>query len=303
MARRIAAYGSHSAEAATHPPPSPVSKRNPGTEATRRVVTRLIHQTTLHVQPDMSDYHFVTSWHLPSTRIEEVAAILDDPPSLVRWWPSVYLAIEELPSPPGSPRSFDLFTKGWLPYTLRWRFRVGERRLPVAIELHAEGDFVGTGRWRLEQAGPDAVVTYDWRIRAEKPLLRRLTFLLRPLFAWNHHWAMARGCESLELEVRRRRGEEGVPDPVGPTFRWFRRQVPAHGQAAPGRAVARGSCCERGPGAVESAYTNVSGRTSKCLPSSTASATMAYNTLVASIGGSRRTVSSGAPPSPCRSMR
>ena len=33
----------------------------------------------------------------------------------------------------------------------------------------------------------------------------------RPLFAWNHRWAMARGLESLQLELLRRRGV-----PVGP---------------------------------------------------------------------------------------
>jgi hypothetical protein len=46
---------------------------------------------------------------------------------------------------------------------------------------------------------------------------------MRPLFAANHRWAMAKGLESLELELRRRRaGSEEerrlVPDPPGATF-------------------------------------------------------------------------------------
>jgi hypothetical protein len=64
-----------------------------------------------------------------------------------------------------------------------------------------------------------ADVTYDWRIRAEKPLLRAFSFVLKPIFAANHRWAMARGEESLALELRRRRGESGVPAPPAPTFR------------------------------------------------------------------------------------
>ena len=48
-------------------------------------------------------------------------------------------------------------------------------------------------------------VTYDWRLRAEKPLLRSLSFLLKPLFEANHRWAMAQGEESLRLELARRR--------------------------------------------------------------------------------------------------
>jgi hypothetical protein len=72
------------------------------------------------------------------------------------------------------------------------------------------------------------VITYDWRVSATKPLLRRLSWLLRPAFAANHRWAMARGEESLALEMRRRRAgsEEArrrVPPPPPPTFaRWGR---------------------------------------------------------------------------------
>jgi hypothetical protein len=38
--------------------------------------------------------------------------------------------------------------------------------------------------------GPDVDVTDDWRVRAEQPLLCRLTYLLRPAFAANHLRAM-----------------------------------------------------------------------------------------------------------------
>ena len=113
----------------------------------------------------------------------------------------------------------DLFTKGWLPYTLRWRFKISENDPPEHFRLEASGDFTGRGIWTLRQDGPTAEVTYDWRIRADKPLLRAFSFVLKPIFAANHRWAMERGKESLELELRRRRGENGVPAPPQPTFR------------------------------------------------------------------------------------
>jgi hypothetical protein len=63
-------------------------------------------------------------------------------------------------------------------------------------------------------------VTYDWRLRAEKPLLRHLSLVLRALFEANHRWAMARGEESLRLELARRNAAEHerhlVPPPPGP---------------------------------------------------------------------------------------
>ena len=172
-----------------------------------------------------NQYRFLTRWRLKA-RIDEVSEILDDPLGLARWWPSVYLDVRELE--PGDPvthvgRYIELETKGWLPYTLRWRFRVTESRAPHGFSLVADGDFVGTGVWTLEQDGDYADVTYDWRIAADKPLLKYGTPVFRPIFAANHRWAMARGLESLELELRRRRaGSEkeraAVPAPPGATF-------------------------------------------------------------------------------------
>ncbi len=71
----------------------------------------------------------------------------------------------------------------------------------------------------FEQDGRWVDITYDWKIRADKPLLRRLSFLLKPVFAANHRWAMAKGEESLRLELRRRRGSDSVPPPPPATFR------------------------------------------------------------------------------------
>jgi hypothetical protein len=48
-------------------------------------------------------------------------------------------------------------------------------------------------------------VTYDWRVKAEKPLLRYISFLLKPVFAANHRWAMRQGEQSLQRELARLR--------------------------------------------------------------------------------------------------
>ena len=47
-------------------------------------------------------------------------------------------------------------------------------------------------------------ITYDWRIRADKALLKYLSFMFKPMFSANHRWAMAKGEESLKLELLRR---------------------------------------------------------------------------------------------------
>jgi hypothetical protein len=93
----------------------------------------------------------------------------------------------------------------WLPYTLRWSFRVIESRYPYGFSLEAWGDFEGSGSWTFAQDGEWVDIRYDWKIRADKPLLRVLSFLLKPVFSANHRWAMARGEESLRTELDRRR--------------------------------------------------------------------------------------------------
>lgn len=165
------------------------------------------------------EYAFLTHWRVKATP-EEVFDVLSDPLDLTRWWPSVYLDVKELKA--GDPvthvgRVIDLYTKGWLPYTLRWNFTVTESTRPTGFKLTAHGDFEGTGVWTITPDGAGSVASYDWRISAEKPLLRYGSLVFRPIFGANHRWAMARGQESLDLEVRRRRGEK-VPAPPGPTF-------------------------------------------------------------------------------------
>jgi hypothetical protein len=152
-----------------------------------------------------NEYHFISHWRVIGT-CDEVAKILSDAPDLVRWWPSVYLEVRELApgDAHGVGKEVALYTKGWLPYTLRWQFRVTESDPPRGFAIEATGDFVGCGEWSFTQDGDAVSITYDWRIRADKLLLRYGSFVFRPIFAANHRWAMARGEESLKLELARR---------------------------------------------------------------------------------------------------
>jgi hypothetical protein len=171
------------------------------------------------------EYAFLSHWRVRGTA-QEVFDVLADPLGLVRWWPSVYLEVREIA--PGDPetragRVIGLVTKGWLPYILRWNFTVTESNPPAGFKLLAHGDFEGTGVWTIRQDGDWVEAAYDWRIAATKPLLRYGSFFFRPLFSANHRWAMARGLESLELELRRRRARtsaerDAVPAPPQPTF-------------------------------------------------------------------------------------
>jgi hypothetical protein len=189
-------------------------------------------------------YRFLTRWRFEGTP-EEVYRIIDDPEGFVRWWPAVWLRVEVLE--PGDRQGIGklvrVLSKGWLPYLLQWTARTIEKEFPNRMVLRASGEFEGEGRWSFRADGPNVAVEYQWTIEANKPLLRYLSFLLRPIFAANHGWAMARGEESLRLELARRRARSGeeraqVPPPPQPTFLGPRRRrrlglpLPGEGQGS-----------------------------------------------------------------------
>ena len=70
------------------------------------------------------------------------------------------------------------------------------------IEGETEGDLRGRGVWTLTGANGGTHVRFDWRVSADRPLLRALSPVLRPALRWNHNWAIARAREGLEPYAR-----------------------------------------------------------------------------------------------------
>jgi hypothetical protein len=83
----------------------------------------------------------------------------------------------------GVGRRIRLHTKGWLPYTLRWESCATEVKGPHLLALRASGDFDGRSIWTLEHRDGLVNVTFDWKLKADKPLLRNSSFLLEPASA------------------------------------------------------------------------------------------------------------------------
>ncbi|MDZ7897282.1 MAG: SRPBCC family protein [Arcicella sp.] len=165
-------------------------------------------------------YHFITHWLVDATA-SEVYEILKQNQRLPEWWSAVYLDVKILKDgdSDGIGKLVELYTKGWLPYTLRWKYRVLDVQKPHRIQIEAIGDFIGNGLWTLENTeSGQCKMTYDWQIEAKKPLLKKLSWLMKPLFSFNHLWAMQKGEESLKLEILRQKGILNVPSPPKPTF-------------------------------------------------------------------------------------
>lgn len=150
-------------------------------------------------------YHFISHWRVRGTA-KGVFSVLQDPCDLPRWWPSVYHSVTETDQKQDDT-TYEMATTGWLPYALTWELHPIEKDVPYRIELESTGDLVGPGIWQIENDGQMVDVTYDWDIRAEKPLLRWLSPIARPIFKLNHQWAMEKGEESLQRELDRRQSQ------------------------------------------------------------------------------------------------
>src|ERR1700687_604369 len=119
-------------------------------------------------------YVFRTDWLIPDSAKTEAADTLEDLDSLALWWPSVYLEVTTVVQggAHGLGRVADLYTKGWLPYTLRWRMEIVEVDYPHGSPPRPRGALCGRGNGKLHEGGPGRAVAYDWRVEADKPLLR-----------------------------------------------------------------------------------------------------------------------------------
>ena len=190
------------------------------------------HDDMLSMESDPSwkpavpnEYRIVTRWRLAASP-RELCDVFCDTPALSRWWRAAFLDARELRpahAPFGVGRNVWIHTKGWLPYSLQLEVEVLECDPSRGFLIRTRGDFVGQCECRLEASGGVVTATFDWRLRAEKGVIRAFSWLLRPLFAWNHRWVMARGREAIEIELRRRRegigyGDPALPPTPAPTF-------------------------------------------------------------------------------------
>jgi uncharacterized protein YndB with AHSA1/START domain/quercetin dioxygenase-like cupin family protein len=163
----------------------------------QQAVARLV----LTIGRPMRPYVFVDQWDVAAPP-EAVFAAIADSRTYPHWWRPVYLDVDaDGPAQLGSVARQHF--KGRLPYHLHTRSRVLEIDPPTRVVADVDGDLRGRGTWTLTPNGQGTHVRFDWQVFADRTLLRALTPLLRPVFRWNHSWAIARAMEGLEPYARR----------------------------------------------------------------------------------------------------
>lgn len=140
------------------------------------------------------EYHFYDRWLIP-VPIEQVWESITHSEHYTRWWGKVYDEVEKHSE--GDQNGVGARTRvkvhGPLPYRLGFMVESVCAERPYVLVVKTKGDLVGTGVWRLRSVEGGTEVGYDWRPRAEFPLVRLLSPLLKPLFRYNHDWCMRQG--------------------------------------------------------------------------------------------------------------
>jgi hypothetical protein len=174
-----------------------------------------------------NEYHAISRWRVEATR-EEIAAITATPEDLMRWWPAAFLEsrMTKAGDAAGVGAEFECHVKGWLPYSLNFAGRVTEAVYGRKLRVAVWGDFVGGMNCDIEEDGAFCRIVFDWRVRVEKPLVKRLSFLFKIGFYFNHLWVMTQGLKSIKAELARRRSAKIQVATPGPTFGWLRKWLP-----------------------------------------------------------------------------
>jgi len=143
------------------------------------------------------EYVFVDEWDVAAPR-EAVFAAISDARSYPVWWKPVYIGVDADEGEPAVGKESRQHFKGRLPYHLHTRSRITRLEHPHVIAAEVDGDLRGVGEWTLTETTTGTHVRFDWRVHADRRLLRILTPILRPAFRWNHAWAIARAQDGLE---------------------------------------------------------------------------------------------------------
>lgn len=147
---------------------------------------------------DANCYYFLDEWSLPAT-VDRVWPYIINGADYPRWWGMVYDNVDPLNELTGDQVGAKAAIKahGRLPYTIRFTSEITQVNAPTMLCLKAYGDLTGTGIWRLTPTDRGTRVTFEWIVQADKPLLRLLSPVVKPLLAENHRWTMRQGEAAL----------------------------------------------------------------------------------------------------------
>ena len=152
-----------------------------------------------------NEYAFIDKFFAPcdmGTAYEYISTIRQYP----LWWGRVYKRIEKLNAIPDNKPGvrYAITISGFLPYRLSITNEVIYSRKPDIIQFEAMGDLRGRGTWYFAECEGGTEITFDWRVVANKAVLRLISFLLKPLFRANHHFCIVEAEKGIRKDLMKK---------------------------------------------------------------------------------------------------
>lgn len=138
-----------------------------------------------------SFYEFRSTWRIDAGR-DDVYTALERLADYPIWWPQVRIVT------PRGDLTHEFVCRSSLPYSLRFTTTPTVHD-PVrgVLEATLSGDLDGFSRWTISSDSNGTTATFEERVVATKPLLRRLELVARPAFEANHSRMMRDGERGL----------------------------------------------------------------------------------------------------------
>jgi uncharacterized protein YndB with AHSA1/START domain len=166
-----------------------------------------------------ADYHYISTWQLRAP-IERVWAAISHLEQLPAWYPAVQQVQTLTAGDPDAVGSrVRYMIKGRLPMRLAFEATITRMDPPRELELQAEGDLAGTGRWELQQQGEVTQVRYLWDVHTTRPWMNLAAPIALPLFTWNSKGVMLQAGEGLARHLEVPLVDAGFTAPPWPRHR------------------------------------------------------------------------------------
>lgn len=156
-----------------------------------------------------NSFRFDETWDIPGATPQEVWDVLADAELLPLWWGDAYKEIVKL-TPTDRPTvgaRVKARARGFLPYELNFILEAVELVPGKVVAVKTIGDFDGLWRAVLSPTREGTHVDLTWQVLVERPILKLLSPLLRPAFAWNHRWTTPRGEAGLKRYLAEQRAK------------------------------------------------------------------------------------------------
>jgi hypothetical protein len=161
----------------------------------------------------MKEYRFVDHWRIVAP-IETVYRYVSDPRTYVEWWPSYdgVRVLKEEPYPYVGGQ-VELIVKSPFGYRLRLEVETAEANPPTYFKTISRGQLAGTGIWEFSQEGDTTLAAWTWIVRSDHPLLNRLEWFAKPVFALSHVLASRKGHRGLKRLLEEQPAVDPFPVP------------------------------------------------------------------------------------------